>query len=532
MLSKWPIRNKLVLGVCLQLMMVATLAGSGFYGLYAYRALVKSLSGRSAEMPIASQLAQGVSDLRLTLSEVRSRHSFGEMRLGQPSIDLQLLRQRFQIELQTTYDAIARYRDRLDHNMARGDSAIDYDGPERETLAKIEIALAEIQNAAAVQDWLLDEIKTSELSASVEELYLLSVALPTYLQRRLGALADDVRVLYRWGITLTWITTVAAVITVAVLLRWFYTWIFRPLGILITGSRQVAAGKFGYRIQLDSHDEMAELADAMNDMTDRFRAIRDDLDRQVRERTKQVVRSEQLASVGFLAAGVAHEINNPLASIALCSESLESRVGDILADNSEDQQVIRSYLKMIQDEAFRCKVITEKLLDFSRMGEAKRQRTEMRDLVQSVIDMLGHMGRYREKKVELLPGDLVFAEVNPQEMKQVILNLLTNALDCIDQGGRVDIEVQQNGDELEMIVTDDGYGMTEEVLEHLFEPFFTRRRGGQGTGLGLSITYRIIADHHGHIEATSEGPGKGSQFVVTLPLAEKQKELENRYQAA
>ena len=96
--------------------------------------------------------------------------------------------------------------------------------------------------------------------------------------------------------------------------------------MLIAGSRRVAAGEFGYRIRLDTDDEMAELAEAMNDMTARFQAIRDDLDRQVQERTKQVVRSEQLASVGFLAAGVAHEINNPLASIALCAESLEGRV--------------------------------------------------------------------------------------------------------------------------------------------------------------------------------------------------------------
>ncbi len=108
-------------------------------------------------------------------------------------------------------------------------------------------------------------------------------------------------------------------------MRLSYRWIFRPLRMLIAGSRRVAAGEFGYRIRLDTDDEMAELAKALNDMTARFQEIRDDLDRQVQERTKQVVRSEQLASVGFLAAGVAHEINNPLASIAMCAESLEGR---------------------------------------------------------------------------------------------------------------------------------------------------------------------------------------------------------------
>ena len=108
-------------------------------------------------------------------------------------------------------------------------------------------------------------------------------------------------------------------------MRLSYRWIFLPLRTLIAGSRRVAAGEFGYRIRLDTHDEMAELAKALNDMTARFQEIRDDLDHQVQVRTKQVVRSEQLASVGFLAAGVAHEINNPLASIAMCAESLEGR---------------------------------------------------------------------------------------------------------------------------------------------------------------------------------------------------------------
>ena len=121
----------------------------------------------------------------------------------------------------------------------------------------------------------------------------------------------------------------------AVFIRLFYNWIFRPLRVLVDGSRRVAAGEFGYRIMLDTDDEMAELADAMNDMTARFQAIRDDLDRQVQERTKQVVRSEQLASVGFLAAGVAHEINNPLASIAMCAESLEGRIGEVLGSDAQ-----------------------------------------------------------------------------------------------------------------------------------------------------------------------------------------------------
>ncbi len=186
--------------------------------------------------------------------------------------------------------------------------------------------------------------------------------------------------------------------------------------------------------------------------------------------------------------------------------------------------MIRNYLQMIQDEAFRCKGITERLLDFSRMGDVTRQPTDLRELVSGVIDMVGHLGRYQDKRIELVSGDPVLAPVNPQELKQVVLNLITNGLDSLSAGGRLLIELHQTADTAEMIFTDDGCGMTEEVLKHLFEPFFTRRRNGQGTGLGLSITYRIVADHGGQIDVHSDGPGQGSRFRVSLPLAEKQKE--------
>ena len=121
------------------------------------------------------------------------------------------------------------------------------------------------------------------------------------------------------------------------------------------------------------------------------------------------MRSEQLASVGFLAAGVAHEINNPLASIALCAESLESRVEELVAAGpaatAEDRKVVRNYLRMIQTEAFRCKGITERLLDFSRLGDVNPQPTELGELVQDMIDMLGHLGKYQGKHLIFAPSD-------------------------------------------------------------------------------------------------------------------------------
>ena len=415
-------------------------------------------------------------------------------------------------------------------------STINDSSDEWKTVHKIDEAIEEITLASGDANWPTSEKQLNSLSNELDKLQQLTWVLPSYLHERIHGFADEVKGQYRALIALTWITTILAVLLLFLVLRLFYTWVFRPLRVLVKGARRVAAGEFGYRIKLETRDEIGELADAMNDTTARFEAIRDDLDRQVRERTKQVVRSEQLASVGFLAAGVAHEINNPLQSIALCSESLESRVEEVLdaaptiAD--ADRDCIRNYLRMIQEEAFRCKGITERLLDFSRMGDVNRQSTDLRELVQGVIDMVGHLGRYQDKQLELAPGEHLIAPVNSQELKQVVLNLITNGLDSLSPGGLLAIELNRTRDAAEIVFTDNGCGMTDEVLKHLFEPFFTRRRSGQGTGLGLSITYRIVADHGGQIDVHSDGPGQGSRFRVSLPLAEKQKERDHRYQAA
>src|SRR5262249_21225154 len=143
-------------------------------------------------------------------------------------------------------------------------------------------------------------------------------------------------------------------------------------------------------IDVHSGDEMEDLAAAFNDMTGRLRDMYRDLARQVNERSRQLVRSERLAGVGFLAAGVAHEINNPLASIAFCSEALERRLLDLLAYEEEegalqkeDRETVTKYLKMIQQEAFRCKAITQRLLEFSRGGERRREPTDLGELIQS-----------------------------------------------------------------------------------------------------------------------------------------------------
>jgi len=234
----------------------------------------------------------------------------------------------------------------------------------------------------------------------------------------------------------------------------------------------------------------------------------------------------------------------------MCAESLQSRVCEMLhrsagrpdrrgpandtADDTGDDQfdVVANYLQMIQDEAFRCKEITEKLLDFSRTGPTKRQATDLTQLVADVVAMVGHLGQYQGKRVEFAYDRPLVAEVNTQEIKQIVLNLLTNALDSLDEDGTVAVRLCTRAGMAEVTFDDDGCGMEPGVLEHVFEPFFTRRRCAQGTGLGLSITHRIVTDHGGTIEVESPGPGRGTTFIVRLPLTETSQELEDQYHTA
>jgi signal transduction histidine kinase len=527
-------------------MTVLALFGSAYYGLYAYRGLVKGLSARSAELPLAGQVSQELVELRDVLGQANERIEIARQvreldeeassELYFSHWDAAVLHQEYQMHLGEFQDALDRYRSQLDRSGEAESPRLSDDSRERETLAKIDHVLQSMLQADLADDWLLEESGIRKLLEEVKQLSHLVIELPSHLHRQLQEFAIEVRAQYRTAIVTAWSTAALALALLAVSTRLFYVWFAEPLQTLVQGSREVAKGKYSHRIQLQTNDEMGELADAMNDMTAQFQQTRDDLDRQVRERTKQVVRSEQLASVGFLAAGVSHEINNPLASIALCSESLESRLAELLAESdvaqSEEVQVIHDYLQMIQREAFRCKQITEKLLDFARMGDSQRHSTDLRELVKSVIEMVQHLGKYQDKGLTLVDGDPVIVQVNAQEMKQVVLNLITNGLESLDAGGQVQVSLARQGEQVQIVVEDNGCGMTDEVRKHLFEPFFTRRHDGQGTGLGLSITYRIVQEHHGEIEVASDGVGRGSRFVVALPAHPLSKEKHHRYQAA
>lgn len=528
----WLIRHKLFLGAGMLLLIMALLAFSSFQGVYAYRELARSISyHRARELRLISELSFSIGEMRSLLSRIRRQPE-----LTQIAGDALGLREDFRSRFRLVEETLDDYREQLEEfqrERCKGEPAAA-PLPEWQVIGEIEAALQEVSRQNPDDRWFLNKVRVESLDKALGDLHTAVLRLPYLLQERMHEIAGEVRWHYRTWIILTWVSSALALLVLALLIGFVYRSLLLPLKTLIQGSRQVAKQRdFDHRIRLDTQDEVAELAEAMNAMTAQFQQIRDDLDRQIRERdaqvrqrTKEVVRSEKMASLGLLAAGVAHEINNPLAAIAWSAEALEMRLHDIMQQDDQlpdDQHnpeisVLRDYLRRIQDEAFRCKGITERLLDFSRLGDSERQCTDLGELVQGVIEMVLHLGRYRNKELVFTCNQTVLARVNPQEIKQVVLNLITNALDSIESTGTVRVRVGAVRGKARLEVRDDGCGMSQDVLNHLFEPFFTRRRDGQGTGLGLSIAYGIIQDHGGEIIPSSEGPQCGSRFLVTLPL--------------
>ena len=301
-----------------------------------------------------------------------------------------------------------------------------------------------------------------------------------------------------------------------------YRAVMRPLQRISSTVRRFAQGQLSDRVEPVGHAEFTALAADFNRMAGELDTLYRELERKVAEKSRELVRSERLASVGFLAAGVAHEINNPIGIIAGYAELSQQQLDRDASPAAVEEA--RKTLGVISDEAFRCKQIVQKLLSLARPGEDNRTRLSLGDVARDVVATVGGLGQYHDRRLVLdVPaGDDLGVIASEGEMKQVLLNLTLNALEALDgDGGEVRISAKRKDAMVELIVEDNGRGMTADVLERIFEPFYTARRGAgrPGTGLGLSISNAIIQSHGGTISAHSDGAGRGSRFVVQLPAA-------------
>ncbi len=234
---------------------------------------------------------------------------------------------------------------------------------------------------------------------------------------------------------------------------------------------------------------------------------------------RAVGRAEKLAAVGRLAAGVVHEINNPLATIAACAESLEKRLDEGAFACSQDADDLREYLGLIREEAFRCKTITNGLLDFSRLRAGQRAPVDMNQLIKGTARLVTHQQRGDDIQIEIeAEENLPWVSGDMGQLQQAVVALATNAIDAMPNGGTLTLRAIHKGSRVLVQVKDTGVGIAPENMTKIFDPFFTTKDVGKGTGLGLAVCYGILSDHGGRLDVRSS-VGVGTTFTITLPVA-------------
>jgi two-component system NtrC family sensor kinase len=269
---------------------------------------------------------------------------------------------------------------------------------------------------------------------------------------------------------------------------------------LVVASQRVANGDMSVRVSSSAGGEVGELIKDFNSMLDTLQTTQD-----------QLVQSEKLASLGQLAAGVAHELNNPLGTILLYS--------DILLKNTRPDSPMKADLELIVEETKRCKGIIGSLLEFARQNQVIVKPTDLNELILSVLEV--ERKRYKDKPVKIdhdLDAELPIIQADHAQIMQLLVNLIENSMDAIPSGGKVLVRTRKGPVGMVTIeIEDNGMGIPPEVLTKVFTPFFTTKPVGQGTGLGLSLVYGIVKMHRGQVTVRSE-MNQGTTFIVQLPI--------------
>ena len=299
--------------------------------------------------------------------------------------------------------------------------------------------------------------------------------------------------------------------------------VVNPINRLLAATEKITGGQYGQRVRVSGSAELARLADAFNEMS----ATLMNKDRQVLEHLtaleqanselsharEEAIRTEKMASIGLLAAGMAHEIGTPLASIM--------GYADLAAGEQPESRVIQDYARRISDDCARIDHIVRGLLDYSRPRGSSGGSADIRRVVTASLDLLAQQGAFKRVKVSM-SVDEGFPTVmaDPHQLQQVLVNLLLNSKDALPEDGSLTVSARLQEGQVCIDILDNGSGIADEHLKHVFDPFFTTKPPGRGTGLGLAISARIIEGFGGRITVTSR-PGAGSCFSVWLPVTHK-----------
>ncbi len=327
--------------------------------------------------------------------------------------------------------------------------------------------------------------------------------------------------------------TAAAMLLVA-LLSWLFVWrvVGRPIKALEKGTEHLSRGQLGYQIEVRSRDEVGDLARSFNGMSLQLRAANEEivtwaktLEDRVDEKTKELrsahdhmLHVEKMASLGKMAAVVAHEVNNPLSGILTYAKLLRKWVESGQAEHEKREEAMQS-LEMIAAESRRCGELIKNLLSLSRTAPMNVQSTDLRVVIDRCLLLVRHQLDLASIELQLkISQDVPCIPCDSAQIEQVLIALIMNAIDAMPRGGNLWIDVQLTDDEseIEIQVRDDGSGIAPDILPHIFEPFLTTKEHGHGVGLGLAISHGIVERHNGHIDVKSE-LGRGTTFIVSLP---------------
>jgi two-component system NtrC family sensor kinase len=323
------------------------------------------------------------------------------------------------------------------------------------------------------------------------------------------------------------------------LLSWFFIWqvVGRPVKALERGTERLSAGDLGYQIHVQSKDELGELANSFNDMSRQLQTEHNEnlswtrtLEERVEQKTRELKRAhehalhtEKMASIGKMAAVLAHEINNPLSGILTYAKLLRKWTDreEMPCDDSgrNRRKEICDSLDLIASESRRCGDLVRNLLTFSRTTPMNLQPANLNQVVERSLRLVQHQLDLAGIQVQpQLDPDLPLVLCDAAQIEQVLLALVMNALDALPQGGNLWItsSFTHEPDQVRIVVRDDGCGIPPEILPRIFEPFLTTKETGRGVGLGLAISHSILERHNGNIEVQSEA-GRGTTFTITLP---------------
>ena len=297
--------------------------------------------------------------------------------------------------------------------------------------------------------------------------------------------------------------------------------ITKPLDSLVFATEKVAQGDLAYEVPVKSGDELGNVAASFNKMTKALKSSSEEItkrsrelekaNRELRETQAQLIQTEKMSSLGRLAAGVAHEINNPLTGVMTFSH--------LLLKNAKDEATKKD-LEIIVRETTRCKKIIKGILDFARETPPQRKLCQINDVIERTLSILDPQSLFHNVQIERnLDEKLPKIWIDENQLEQVLMNISLNAAEAMKNQGTLSIStsLNQRGDYVEVRMVDTGTGISKGNLNKIFDPFFTTKDPQKGTGLGLSVSYGIIQKHHGDILVESE-VGKGTTFTIKLPV--------------